>query len=88
MYDACSRAAPTITATGCERTYAKPSKRREDVIAMSALTGLAPGTVRGFINGRPSSVNNVLLMAEAVGYTLAEARPAPSRIPPVRRGKG
>src|SRR5688500_4610800 len=46
--------------------------RQEDTVAVSALTGLAPGTVRGFLNGRPSSINNVLLMAEAVGYTLAE----------------
>jgi PAS domain S-box-containing protein len=46
--------------------------RREDAVAVSALTGLAPGTVRGFLNGRPSSIDNVLLMAEAIGYTLAE----------------
>lgn len=46
--------------------------RREDTVAVSALTGLAPGTVRGFLNGRPSSINNVLLIAEAVGFTLAE----------------
>ncbi len=48
------------------------ANRREDPVAVSALTGLAPGTVRGFLNGRPSSINNVLLMAEAVGYTVAE----------------
>ncbi len=46
--------------------------RREDTVAVSALTGMSPGTVRGYLNGRPSSINNVLLMAEAVGYTLAE----------------
>jgi PAS domain S-box-containing protein len=46
--------------------------RREDPIAIAALTGLAPGTVRGFLNGRPSSIDNVLLIAEAVGYTLAK----------------
>jgi PAS domain S-box-containing protein len=46
--------------------------RRQDSVAVSALTGLAPGTVRGFMNGRPSSINNVLLIAEAIGYTLAE----------------
>ena len=46
--------------------------RREDVGAVSALTGLAPGTVRGFLNGRPSSIDNVLLIAEAVGFTLAK----------------
>ena len=48
------------------------SVRRVDPGAVSALTGLAPGTVRGFLGGRPSSIDNVLLMAEAVGYTLAK----------------
>jgi PAS domain S-box-containing protein len=46
--------------------------RKQDAVAISALTGVAPGTVRGFLNGRPSSIHNVLLMAEATGYTLAE----------------
>lgn len=46
--------------------------RRGDAIAVSALTGIAPGTVRNFLSGRSSSIDNVLLMTEAVGYTLAE----------------
>lgn len=46
--------------------------RRETAVAIAALTGLAPGTVRGFLNGRPSSIDNVLLIAEAIGYSLAE----------------
>jgi PAS domain S-box-containing protein len=46
--------------------------RREDPGAVATLTGLAPGTVRGFLKGRPSSIDNVLLIAEAVGYTLAK----------------
>jgi PAS domain S-box-containing protein len=46
--------------------------RREDPAAVSTLTGLAPGTVSGFLGGRSSSVDNVLLIAEAVGYPLAE----------------
>ena len=46
--------------------------RREDPVAVSTLTGLAPGTVSGFLGGRSSSVDNVLLIAEAVGYPLAE----------------
>jgi PAS domain S-box-containing protein len=48
------------------------SARREDPGAVAALTGLSAGTVRGFLNGRPSSIDNVLLIAEAVGYTLAK----------------
>jgi PAS domain S-box-containing protein len=51
--------------------------RRQDAVAVSALTGLAPGTVRGFLNGRPSSIHNVLLIAEAVGYTLADLDQVP-----------
>jgi len=64
--------------------------RREDASAVSALTGLAPGTVRGFLNGRPSSINNVLLIAEAVGYTLAELDrpPAAFRVYAEARGDG
>jgi hypothetical protein len=46
--------------------------RRMDPGAVAALTGLAPGTVRGFLNGRPSSIDNVLLIAESVGYPLAK----------------
>lgn len=46
--------------------------RREDPVAVSALTGLSVGTVRGFLRGRPSSIDNVLLIAESVGYTLGE----------------
>ena len=53
--------------------------RRQDAVAVSALTGLAPGTVRGFLNGRPSSIHNVLLIAEAVGYTLAELDQLPEK---------
>lgn len=45
--------------------------RRQDPVAVSALTGLAPGTIRGFLKGRPSSIDNVLLMAEAIGSSLA-----------------
>ena len=51
--------------------------RRQDAVATAALTGLAPGTVRGFLSGRPSSLDNVLLMAEAVGYTIADLDRAP-----------
>lgn len=55
------------------------SVRREDPGAVAALTGLAPGTVRGFLNGRPSSIDNVLLIAEAVGYTLAKLDRPPAQ---------
>ena len=55
------------------------SVRREDPGAISALTGLAPGTVRGFLNGRPSSIDNVLLIAEAVGFTLAKLDRPPAQ---------
>lgn len=53
--------------------------RRQDPGAVAALTGLAPGTVRGFLNGRPSSIDNVLLIAEAIGYTLAKLDQPPEQ---------
>lgn len=53
--------------------------RRQDPGAVAALTGLAPGTVRGFLNGRPSSIDNVLLIAEAIGYALADLDQAPEQ---------
>lgn len=56
--------------------------RRQDAVAVSALTGLAPGTVRGFLNGRPSSIDNVLLIAEAVGYTVGELDRPPEEFKP------
>jgi hypothetical protein len=53
--------------------------RRQDPGAIAALTGLAPGTVRGFLNGRPSSIDNVLLIVEAIGYTLAKLDQPPEQ---------
>ncbi len=53
--------------------------RRQDAGAVAALTGLAPGTVRGFLNGRPSSIDNVLLIAEAIGHTLATLDQPPAQ---------
>ena len=53
--------------------------RRQDAVAIAALTGLAPGTVRGFLNGRPSSIDNVLTIVEAVGYALAELDQPPEQ---------
>ena len=55
------------------------SVRRQDAVAVAALTGLAPGTVRGFLNGRPSSIDNVLIIVEAVGYALAELDQPPEQ---------
>lgn len=68
--------------------------RRQDAVAISALTGLAPGTVRGFLNGRPSSLDNVLLIAQATGYTLGDLDREPdefrarSGVPPIGQEAG
>ena len=53
--------------------------RRQDAVAIAALTGLAPGTVRGFLNGRPSSIDNVLIIVEAVGFALGELDQPPEQ---------
>jgi hypothetical protein len=50
--------------------------RRQDPGTVAALTGLAPGTVRGFLKGRPSSIDNVLLIAE--GHRLPNSRSSTS----------
>lgn len=47
-----------------------------DSVAISALTGISVGTVRGFMRGTDSSLRNVILMALAMGVELQElARP-------------
>lgn len=60
----------------------------QDVVAISTLTGVAPGTVRGFLGGRPSSIRNVALMAMALGVTLAELGQSPQEFRAWFRGQG
>lgn len=40
---------------------------QQDAVTISALTGIAVGTVRGFLEQRDTSITNVLLIAVALG---------------------
>lgn len=44
----------------------------QDITTVCAVTGLAAGTVRGFLTGRGSSIRNAMLIAMALGVSLAD----------------
>ena len=48
-----------------------------DAAAIQALTGLSAGTVRNFLKGTDSSVRNVLVIAQALGVSLADVERPP-----------
>jgi hypothetical protein len=50
---------------------------RQDAVTLSALTGVAVGTVKGFLAQRDTSITNVMLIAVALGIGLGDLeRPA------------
>jgi len=49
----------------------------QDAVTISALTGVAVGTVKGFLDRTDSSIKNVLLIAVALGLTLSELERPP-----------
>jgi hypothetical protein len=50
---------------------------RQDAVTLSALTGVAVGTVKGFLEQRDTSITNVMLIAVALGLGLGDLeRPA------------
>jgi hypothetical protein len=44
----------------------------QDAVTISALTGVAVGTVKGFLEQTDTSIKNVLLIALALGLTLGD----------------
>jgi hypothetical protein len=50
----------------------------QDAVTISALTGVAMGTVKGFLDRTDSSIKNVLLIAVALGFTLADLERPPA----------
>lgn len=44
----------------------------QDPVTLSALTGVAMGTVKGFLEHTDTSIKNVLLIAMALGLSLAD----------------
>jgi hypothetical protein len=50
---------------------------RQDAVTISALTGIAVGTVKGFLDQRDTSISNVVLIAVALGLSLADLERSP-----------
>lgn len=48
-----------------------------DAVAIHALSGVSPGTVRNFLRGTDSSLGNVMLIALALGVTLGDLERPP-----------
>src|SRR5437588_12687099 len=44
----------------------------QDAVTLSALTGVAVGTVKGFLEHTDTSIKNVLLIAMALGLSLTD----------------
>ena len=49
----------------------------QDAVTMSALTGIAVGTVKGFLEQRDTSITNVVLIAVALGLSVADLERSP-----------
>ena len=49
----------------------------QDAVTISALTGVAVGTVKGFVGSTDTSIKNVLLIAVALGLTVADLERPP-----------
>lgn len=48
-----------------------------DAVAVQALSGVSPGTVRNFLRGTDSSIGNVMLMALALGVSVGDLERPP-----------
>jgi len=49
----------------------------QDAVTISALTGVAVGTVKGFLGNTETSIKNVLMIAVALGLTVADLERPP-----------
>src|SRR3954469_4039756 len=49
----------------------------QDAVTLSALTGVAVGTVRGFLEHTDTSIKNVLLIAVALGLSVGDLERPP-----------
>jgi hypothetical protein len=49
----------------------------QDAVTISALTGVAVGTVKGFLEQTDTSIKNVMLIAVALGLSLADLERPP-----------
>lgn len=58
---------------------------RQDAVTISALTGIAVGTVKGFLEQRDTSISNVVLIAVALGLSVADLERPPDDFAKVLR---
>jgi len=58
-------------------TRAAMAATGQDAVTISALTGVAVGTVKGFVGDTDTSIKNVLLIAVALGFTVADLERPP-----------
>jgi hypothetical protein len=59
-------------------TRAAMAATGQDAVTISALTGVAVGTVKGFLADTDSSIKNVMMIAVALGFTVAELERPPT----------
>jgi hypothetical protein len=58
-------------------TRAAMAATGQDAVTISALTGIAVGTVKGFVGDTDTSIKNVLMIAVALGVTVADLERPP-----------
>jgi len=58
-------------------TRAAMAATGQDAVTISALTGVAVGTVKGFLGNTETSIKNVLMIAVALGHTVADLERPP-----------
>lgn len=59
-------------------TRAAMAATGQDAVTISALTGVAVGTVKGFLGNTDTSITNVLMIAVALGLTMADLERPPN----------
>ena len=58
-------------------TRAAMAATGQDAVTISALTGVAVGTVKGFLGDTETSIKNVMMIAVALGFTVADLERPP-----------
>ncbi|HVM30930.1 MAG TPA: hypothetical protein VM305_09225 [Candidatus Limnocylindrales bacterium] len=53
------------------------AREQLDAATLGALSGVSPGTVRGFLTGTDSSISHVIQIALALGLTLSDLERPP-----------
>jgi hypothetical protein len=61
--------------------------RGQDAVTISALSGVAVGTVKGFLGNTDTSIKNVLMIAVALGLTVADLERPPDEFAELLAGR-